>query len=216
MLQQESIAFESLQAMYKNQELFQHIWERAEAASIYLGQVLGSTEKCAPLNRRNAHLIAIAPNTSSALLCGGVSQGIEPIVANAFSQSGAQGEITRVSPVFLKLAKDRGQYTEQLKEDILDHQGSVQHLTWLTDNEKAVFKTAFEINQSAIIRLASQRQEYIDQGQSINLFFAADEQEEYIAQIHQEAFLDPNIKSLYYLRTQAGVQASKDCVACEG
>src|SRR3546814_15321072 len=86
-----------------------------------------------------------------------------------------------------------------------------------TEHEKSVFKTAYEIDQRAILRLASARQPYVDQAQSINLFFDANEDEAYISEIHKEAFLDPNIKSLYYMRTKAGVQASKnDCLACEG
>ena len=84
------------------------------------------------------------------------------------------------------------------------------------DEEKLVFKTAFEIDQKVIIRLASIRQKYICQAQSLNLFFAADEDETYISEVHKEAFLDPNIKSLYYLRSLAGVYASKECLACEG
>jgi ribonucleoside-diphosphate reductase alpha chain len=88
-------------------------------------------------------------------------------------------------------------------------------LDWLTPEEKLVFRTAYEIDQKVILRLASQRQRYIDQAQSLNLFFSADESEEYIAEVHAEFLLDPRLKSLYYMRTLAGVQAAKDeCVAC--
>lgn len=98
-----------------------------------------------------------------------------------------------------------------------NHQGSVQHLECLSEEEKMVFKTAFEIDQRAILRLASTRQRYIDQGQSLNLFFDADEEEDYVAEIHKEALLDPFLKGLYYLRSERGVVASKgECVACEG
>jgi ribonucleoside-diphosphate reductase alpha chain len=92
----------------------------------------------------------------------------------------------------------------------------VQHVEWLTDDEKQVFKTAFEINQKAVLRLASARSRYIDQWQSLNLFFAADEDPAWIAEVHAEAFRDPNILALYYIYTQAGVQASKgECEACQ-
>ena len=98
---------------------------------------------------------------------------------------------------------------------IIEARGSVQGVDWLTEHEKKVFKTAFEINQKAVLRLASARSIYIDQWQSLNLFFSADEDPEWIAEVHQEGFSDPNILALYYVYTQAGVQASKgECEAC--
>ena len=111
---------------------------------------------------------------------------------------------------------DRGVYTTEVISRIASDNGSVQKEDWLSEEEKAVFKTAYEIDQRAILRLAATRQQWLCQGQSLNLFFDADEDEEYISQIHKEAFLDPNILSLYYLRSQAGIHASKDeCVACQ-
>jgi len=86
----------------------------------------------------------------------------------------------------------------------------------LTNEEKEVFKTAFEINQLVILRLASARQRFIDQGQSINLFFSSEESEEYISEVHKTAFLDPYIKGLYYIRSESGVNVSKECIACHG
>jgi len=114
--------------------------------------------------------------------------------------------------------KKRGKHTKAMKKDIINNNGSVQHVDWLDDHEKEVFKTAFEIDQSVILKLASQRQRYIDQAQSINLFFDADEDEAYISKIHEIAFKDERIKSLYYMRSMAGIQAAKDteCAACEG
>ena len=217
-LQQKNIAFESLEAMWINDEIYSDISAKAMEATLKWGKALGIPVSQQEKNteRRNAHLMAIAPNTSSALLCGGVSQSIEPVAANVYNQNMAGGEVARISPVFLSLAKEREQYSAELIEDVISNKGSVQHLNWLNDHEKLVFRTAFEIDQKAIIRLASARQPYIDQGQSLNLFFAADEEEEYIAEVHAIAFRDPNILSLYYMRTSAGVQASKDCVSCEG
>lgn len=216
-LQINSIPFESLEAHLLNIEIFRGIRSEAERATKWMAEKWGEPEWCAGYGRRNTHLIAIAPNTSSALICGGVSQGIEPVVANLYNQPTSAGEIYRVNPIFLRLAKERGQWSEQLVASLVASEGSVQKLNWLTPHEKLVFKTAYEIDQRAIIRLASARQKYIDQAQSINLFFDADESEEYISEIHKEAFLDPMIKSLYYMRTKAGVQASKnDCIACEG
>ena len=95
-------------------------------------------------------------------------------------------------------------------------QGSVQHVDWLDDHEKLVFRTAFEMDMQAILRMASARSPYLCQWQSLNLFFSADEDEGYISKIHKEAFLDEKILGLYYVYTQAGVQASKDeCIACQ-
>lgn len=216
-LQQNSIPLESFEAHMKNMEIFKHIKEEAIAASEYMAKEWGEPDNLMGTGRRNSHLLSVAPNTSSALICGGVSQGIEPVVANVYNQPTAGGEIYRVNPVFLKLATERVGWTDELKQSIINNNGSVQHLEWLTDHEKEVFKTAYEINQSTLVRLAATRQKYICQAQSLNLFFDADAPEEYISQVHKEAFLNENIKSLYYLRTKAGVQASSgECVACEG
>lgn len=217
LLQSKGLPMDSVEAALLNEEIFKHLKEEAERATEYLAEVLGEPEYCRGLGRRNTHLLAIAPNTSSALLCGGVSQGIEPVVANVWNQPSAAGEIYRVNPVFLDLAKKRVGWNEGIAKSIIDNNGSVQHLDWLTDTEKQVFLTAYEINQRVLIRLAAQRQKYIDQGQSLNLFFDADESEEVISSIHKEAFKDENIKALYYMRSKAGVSASKgECVACEG
>jgi len=116
----------------------------------------------------------------------------------------------------LNLMKERGVYTDEVINDLVDKQGSVQHVTWLTDEEKAVFKTAFEINQKTVLRMAAARAKYIDQWQSLNLFFASDEDPAWISECHKTAFHDPDILGLYYIYTQAGVQASKgECEACQ-
>lgn len=215
-LQQKGIAFESFDAHMLNRSIFRSIHEQAIEASRWMADVFGEPEWCRGYGLRNTHVMAIAPNTSSALICGGVSQGIEPIVSNVYTQLTSAGELERVNPVFMAYAKEKGKWNEALEQDIIDHDGSVQHLDWMSIEDKLVFRTAFEIDQKAIIRLAAARQEYIDQAQSINLFFDADEDEAYISEVHKEAFLNPRIKSLYYMRTKAGVSASKECVACEG
>jgi len=217
-LQQNMIPFESFEAHMVNHEMFKRIKGDALEASKWMFENLPDTAEVPRCEgRRNSHLLSVAPNTGSALLCGGVAQGIEPVVANLYNQPTAAGEIYRVNPVFLKLAKERNKFDDDLVDNLIESEGSVQHLDWLTDQEKLVFKTAYEIDQEVIIRLASIRQKYICQSQSLNLFFDADESEEYIAHVHKVAFLDPNIKGLYYMRTKAGVQASKgECIACEG
>lgn len=215
-LQSKMIAFESLGANYANQEIFRYIRGEADKATKWMAENWGEPEWLKGYGVRNSHLMAIAPTMSTALIMGGVSQGIEPVIGNCFIQASASGEQERINPVFLDLMKARGKYTRKLVKEIAERHGSVQHLDWLTDDEKMVFKTAFEINQEVVIRLASIRQRWIDQGQSLNLFFSADEKEEVIARVHQMAFEDENILSLYYLRTQAGVSASSgECIACQ-
>lgn len=216
-LQNHSIPFESLEAHMLNVEIFRSIRNEAERATKWMAEKWGEPEWCEGYGRRNSHLIAIAPNTSSALICGGVSQGIEPVVANLYNQPTSAGEIYRVNPVFLEFAKRNGKWSEQLVAELVASEGSVQGLAWLSEHDKLVFKTAYEIDQRSIIRMAAARQQFVDQAQSINLFFDANEDERYISEIHKEAFLNPMIKSLYYMRTKAGVQASKnECLACEG
>lgn len=216
-LQQNMIPFESFDAHMVNNQIFSQLQKQSLEASQWLAKSFGEPEWCKGYGVRNTHRTAIAPTTTNALICGGVSQGIEPVVANMYNQQTSAGVLYRVNPVFLELAKKRGKFNDELVHDLtMNTNGSVQHLDWLTDHEKEVFKTAYEIDQRAILRLTSTRQHKICQTQSMNLFFDADEDEEYIMEIMQEAFLDENIHGVYYMRTQAGVQASKgECKACE-
>ena len=216
-LQDHMIAFESMDAYYKNIEIFQHLNNETLRASQWMAKEFGEPFWCKGYGVRNTHRIAIAPNLSSALICGSVSQGIEPIYKNAYVQNTAAGKVDRVNPSLLLIMKEKNIYSEETVKDIISNNGSVQHVDWLDDEEKAVFKTAFEIDQKQIIRLASARQRYIDQAQSINLFFSADEEESYISEVHKMAFKDPYIKSLYYIRSESGVQVNKgECIACHG
>jgi len=216
-LQKNSIPFDSFDTFQLNNQIFRHMDKESLRASKWMAEAWGEPEWCKGFGVHNTHRLAVAPNTSSALLCGGVSQGIEPVVQNVYNQPTAAGEIERINPELLKIMKKKNKHTIAVKKDIIENNGSVQHVNWLDEHEKEVFKTAFEIDQSAILRLAGQRQPHIDQAQSINLFFDADEDEEYISKIHEIAFKDENIKSLYYMRSMAGIQAAKDtCEACQG
>lgn len=214
MLQQDMIPFESFEAHMRNQEVFKHIHDESKRASKWIASVLGEPEWCKGSGYGNTHVIAIAPTKSTAGLMGGVSEGINPDPAMTFIQTGAGGNIKRANPTLLKLMKERNVYNKKVLDDLTDHMGSVQHVDWLNDDEKKVFKTAFEINQEVVIRLASVRGKYIDQWQSLNLFFSANEDEAWISKIHKQAFLDPNILGLYYVYSVAGVTASKECEAC--
>lgn len=217
LFQSKMLPFESMEAHLLNLDIFEHIQKEAEKASEWMAKEWGEPEWCKGYGKRATHLMAIAPNTSSALICGGVSQGIEPIVANVYTQNSAGGELERMNPTLIGIMKGRGVYDEDHIHDVAVNNGSVQHVDWLTSIEKQVFKTAYEIDQKAIVRLANARSQFIDQGTSLNLFFDADEDEAYISEVHKEAILSPYIKTLYYMRSKAGVSASKgECLACEG
>ena len=213
---QEMISFESFEAHMLSQNISAIIHKGAANATKDLAEHLGEPEWCKGYGVRNTHLIAIAPTKSTALLVGGISEGINPDPAMSFTQMTSAGEVDRLNPTLLELMKKKGVYSKKHVQEITDNYGSVQKVSWLTDEEKDVFKTAFEINQKAIIRLASARSKYIDQWQSLNLFFSADEDPKWISEVHEEAFNDPNILALYYIYTQAGIQASKgECEACQ-
>lgn len=214
-LQNNLISFESLEAHLWNITTYKTIWEETEKASKWLAKVFGECKMTKGTGLANTTRIAIAPNLSSSLICGGVSQGIEPIYKNAYYQGSAAGEMERINPSLLPIMKARKVFNHETIKQIISNKGSVQWVDWLDEHEKEVFKTAFEISQDVIIREAAARQPYIDQAQSINLFFSSDESEEYISQVHKEAFKNPLIKSLYYIRSESGVQTNKgECIAC--
>ena len=216
-LQQNMIDIESFEAHNLNQLIFKGIKQEAVKASKWLAKEKGEPKWCKGHGVRNTHLLAVAPNSSSALICGSVSQGIEPVYKNVFVQGSPAGEINRINPVLVDLMKSKGVFGDDTINAIIKDNGSVQLVDWLTDEEKAVFKTSFEINQEVLVRLASARQRYICQAQSLNLFFPSDTPEEEISRVHKLAFKDKYIKSLYYLRSEAGVRGSSgECIACEG
>lgn len=215
-LQEKRWPFEGMEAHLWNTQVFKNIRNEADKASKWMAETMGEPEWCKGYGLRNTHLLACMPTKSTAILQSGVSEGINPDPAYVFTQSTAAGEMDRIAPAFLKLLKEKDKYNKETIKSITEKNGSVQHLDWLTPEEKLVFRTAFEIDQSAQLRLSASRQKFVDQGQSINLFFSADEDEKRITQIHQQAFLDENVHSLYYIYTLAGVQAAKsECIACQ-
>jgi ribonucleoside-diphosphate reductase alpha chain len=215
-LQDNMIPFESFEARVLNKKLFMYLSKETLRASKWMAETLGEPEWCKGYGVRNTHTMAVAPTMSTSLICGGVSQGIEPIVANVYNQNSAGGEISRINPSLLRLMKDRGIFNKKAMDEVKANFGSVQGVNWLSDEEKEVFKTAYEIDQMSIIKQASDRQRYIDQGQSLNLFFSAEESEEYVSKVTKEVMLDPYIKGLYYQRSLAGVRASTgECTVCE-
>ena len=216
-LQQNMMPLDGEQAHKVNKEMFEYMDKESVRASKWLAKTKGEPKWCKGLGLRNTHLLAIAPNSSSALVCGSVSQGIEPVYKNVYVQGSPAGEINRINPVLLERMKQKGIYSEDLITKIIANKGSVQGLDEFTEEEQAVFKTAFEWNQDVLVRLAATRQKHIDQAQSLNLFFPAEIPEEEISRVHKLAFTNENIKSLYYIRSEAGVRGSDGvCLACEG
>ncbi len=220
LLQERSIPFDSFEAMQLNAEIFRTIRQKAEEETTVLAKELGEPEWCKGHNRRNTHLMAVAPTVSNSTISGGYSAGIEPISANIYSQKSAKGTFIRRNPTLEKLLEAKGKNTQDVWTSCVANDGSIQHLDFLSGNEKQVFLTAREINQHAIIKQAGQRQRWIDQGQSVNLFFSSNASAKYIHEVHIAAW-EAGLKSLYYLRTTGvlkGDMASRskdECSACE-
>jgi ribonucleoside-diphosphate reductase alpha chain len=221
LLQEKNIPFIGLQADMYTRLIFKKIQMESHMASHWLGKVLGVPEWCKnvdePIRKRHTHLTAVAPTTTNSILAGGVSQGIEPIAANAYFQKTAKGNFIRRNPTLEKLLKSKGQDKEEVWNQIIVDQGSVRNLDFLTDEEKEVFLTFAEINQLELVKQAGIRQEYIDQSQSLNLAFPANATAQFIHEVHHEAW-KTGVKSLYYLRTFSllkGDVAIDGCKSCE-
>lgn len=220
LLQHKMTPFDSFEAMMLNAQIFRTIRDKAEIATKELAEEFGEPEWCVGFNRRNTHLMAVAPTVSNSTISGGYSAGIEPIAANIYSQKSAKGTFIRKNPMLEKVLDEIGQNKPEIWKSINEQSGSVQHLDILSAEQKAVFLTAREINQHAIIKQAAQRQQWIDQGQSVNLFFASNASPKYIHEVHVAAW-QQGLKSLYYLRTEGVLRGdlasrSKDeCAACE-
>lgn len=210
------LPFEGLEAHVLSSYIAKYIQEEAIKASMSMSKERNEPLWCSGTGRINTHLTAIAPTKSTALIMGGISEGINPDPAMVFTQTMAGGEVQRVNPILLKLMKDRNVYDSKHINEIEKDFGSVQGVDWLSDKEKEVFKTAFEMDMNNIVRMASVRQKYVCQSQSLNLFFSSDTPEKVISSVHKKAFLDENINSLYYCYSKTGVKASEGgCVACQ-
>jgi ribonucleoside-diphosphate reductase alpha chain len=221
LLQRRRVPFDSFDAMMLNAQIFKTMKEKAELETAILAVELGEPEWCQGDGRRNTHLLAVAPTVSNSTISGGHSAGIEPMAANIFSQKSAKGTFIKKNATLEELMEKKGKNTPEVWKSINEQSGSVQHLGFLSDHEKQVFLTAREINQYAIIKQAAQRQKFIDQGQSINLFFGANADPKYIHGVHIEAWKS-GIKSLYYFRTEGVIRgdlasrSKEECAACEG
>jgi ribonucleoside-diphosphate reductase alpha chain len=231
-LQKNSVPFESAMAGNINLDMFTHIKTAAEETTRKLAIERGACPDDDTASVRNAHLLAIAPNASSSIICGNTSPSIEPYRANAYTQKTKSGSNLVKNKFLDNIIREKTTSEEEYTEtwrSIVANKGSVQHLSMLDEWDKDVFKTAVEINQSWIVEHASQRQEFICQSQSVNLFFPPDVNKADLHNVHMLAWAK-NLKTLYYLRSEAISRADNvtsqakreiifeqsDCLSCEG
>lgn len=236
-LQRNGISFEGMYASSFNNRAFSLIKERAVTASQALAESRGESPDMAGSGLRNSHLLAVAPNASSSIICGGASPSIEPIRANVFTHKTLTGSYQVRNKYLQSILQEKGLDNEKTWKDIAAAEGSVQNIKGLSEEEKEVFKTAPEINQLWIIEHAHHRQKYICQSQSVNLFFIPpkatepqemhDEYLEYVNSVHWVGAR--KLKSMYYLRSNAARNSENvnikiprinledvECLACEG
>ena len=218
LLQSKMLPFDSQEAYDLNSEVFKTLKEHSYQASELLADKFGEPEVLKGYGRRNATLNAIAPTTSSAFILGQVSQGIEPIWSNIYVKDIAKIKTTIKNPFLVKLLKEKGMDNPDVWRQIRDKDGSVQDLNFLSENEKEVFKTYSEIDQLVIIYQAANRQNHIDQGQSLNIIVHPETSTKEINKIHVTAW-KLGLKSLYYQHSMNAAQKfkqKKECESCEG
>ena len=241
-LQRNGIAFEGVMAKVTNNRIFKSIREGLNEANQILGTERGEAPDASGTGKRFSHLMAIAPNASSSIIMGNTSPSIEPYRANAYRQDTLSGAFLNknrwLDELIVKVSNDKSaDWYNDVWSSIIANDGSVQHLDWMSENDKAVFKTSMEIDQRWVVELASDRQQYIDQAQSLNLFFRPDANIKYVHAIHFTAW-KKGLKTLYYCRSEKIGKADKvskkierqvikeldmtqiaqgnDCIACEG
>ena len=233
--QKNRIPFDSLQAKTLNEEIFKKIKEDAVEQTKILGKEKGEAPDMKGTGKRNAHLLAIAPNANSSMITG-CSPSIEPHKANAYTHRTRAGSHLIKNKYLKEELQKINQDTPEVWTSIITNGGSVQHLDFINDSMKEVFRTAIEINQRVIIEQGGDRQKYLCQGQSLNIFFPAGASKNYLHDVHMKAWKD-ECKGLYYLRTETShraenvaekvklnklkdysedVQSEEDCPACEG
>lgn len=219
LLQSKMIPFDSMEAMMLNAQIFSNIQKKAYEGSEQLANVLGVPEIMKGYNRRNSTLLAIAPTKSSSFILGQVSQGIEPIKSNYYVKDLAKLKSTYKNPYLVELLRLKSKDTAEVWESILLRDGSVQHLDFLSEKEKNVFKTFSEISQLSVIQQAAQRQKFICQSQSLNLMIHPETKTKDINKLYLTA-AQLGVKSLYYQHSVNAAQEFNrnllDCSSCEG
>ena len=205
-LQDRMMPFASLGARLQNRSMFEHIQVESDRASQDLAREYGEPEWCQGTGFRHTHRRAVAPTFSNAIISGTDAQSIEPLIVNAGTAGTSKGVALRKNPRLDRILTESGRNSPEIWQSIVREQGSVQHLDMLSAEEKEVFKTAFEIDQREIVRQAADRQKYIDQSQSLNLFFTQDASPKYVNETHLLAH-KLGVKTLYYLRSTAPLRA---------
>ena len=231
-LQRHHLPFEGVMAKSANMRMFRHIKTEALNATRKLAEERGEAPDAVGYGVRNVHLLAVAPNASSSIICGNTSPSIEPYRANAFTQKTKSGTSLQKNEYLEHILQEIGEDNDEVWKSIITNGGSVQHLEFLDDWTKDVFKTAVEIDQRWVIDFAADRQQYICQSQSLNVFFPANVSKQELHAIHMMAW-KKKVKTLYYLRSEAYRRAEKvsdqmlrqmvidstdegACLACEG
>jgi ribonucleoside-diphosphate reductase alpha chain len=210
-LQKHGIAFEGVMAKVANNKMFKHIRESLNVANLELGTERGEAPDAKGTGQRFSHVMAIAPNASSSIIMGNTSPSIEPYRANAYRQDTLSGSFLNKNKHLASLLQSKGLTDEQLQDtwsSIISNDGSVQHLDILDQNEKDIYKTGMEIDQRWVIEHASDRQAWIDQAQSLNVFFRPDSHLKYIHAVHFMAW-KLKLKTLYYCRSEKLAKADK-------
>ena len=241
-LQRNGIAFEGVMAKVANNKIFKSIREGLDEANKQLGKERGEAPDAVGTGYRFSHLMAIAPNASSSIIMGNTSPSIEPYRANAYRQDTLSGSFLNknrwLNELIIKISNEKSaDWYNDVWSSIIANDGSIQHLDWMSENDKAVFKTSMEIDQRWVVEHAADRQQYIDQSQSLNLFFRPDSHIKYVHAMHFMAW-KKGVKTLYYCRSEKIGKADKvskkierqvikeldmeqiaqgnDCIACEG
>jgi ribonucleoside-diphosphate reductase alpha chain len=212
-LQRNSIIWESALATSANRKIFKHIREKLDEANYELGTERGEAIDCIGTGRRFSHVMAVAPNASSSILMGNTSPSVEPYRANAYRQDTLSGSHLNKNKWLDRLITDisnekPADWYNDVWSSIIANDGSVQHLDWMSEHDKEVFKTGMEIDQRWIVDHAAHRQEFIDQAQSINLFFRPDVNIKYLHAVHYQAWKQ-GLKTLYYCRSEKLAKADK-------
>jgi len=218
-LQKKGLPFNSIASTAWTHTLFSDIRQKAEATSRELAKEYGEPVWCKGTGMRNTHLLAIAPTVSNSRL-NSCSAGIEPIPANIYTFNGAKGTFIVKNKELECLLESKGLNNENIWDQILADNGSIQNLSGLTEEEKEVFLTFSEVNQLELVRQSAIRQKYIDQTQSLNLCFDPTDSPKWINQCHMEAW-KLGVKTLYYLRTDSVIKGdlgsrTSECVSCDG
>jgi ribonucleoside-diphosphate reductase alpha chain len=208
-LQSQNVPFESALAKSWNMRMFKHLRREADKASIALGEEKGPCPDAADRGsmERFSHKLAIAPTASISIICGGTSAGIEPIPANIYTHKTLSGSFAVKNPYLEKLLDEKGQNTDAVWGSILENEGSVQHLDFLSQDDKDVYKTAFELDQRWVVELAADRTPEICQSQSVNIFLPGDVDKWDLHMLHWQAW-ERGVKSLYYLRSKSVQRAA--------